>query len=346
MPAEWQSHSSIWLAWPYDTITFGSLNEPEGVLNKSRLGKVENKFVEIIKAISPHEEVELLIINEEMKAKVSTLLEKNSVDLKNVNFNITDYADVWLRDYGPTYIQNTQSHEQAWVKWTYNAYGEKFEALLKDNQVFLNLRGKIGKRMFEPGLVMESGAFEVNGKGTLITTEQCLINETRNPGKNKADYEKYFSDYLGIKKTIWLKKGLVNDHTDGHVDELARFTSVNTIVCAYEENEQDPDFKILNENYKILFEATDQDGNPLKIVKLPMPHLVYNDGNKVPASYTNFYIGNEVVLTSVFNDPNDAKAIEILQSCFPERKIVPIDCSEIIYGGGAIHCMTMQQPEI
>ena len=192
---------------------------------------------------------------------------------------------------------------------------------------------------------MESGAIEGNGKGILITTEQCLINPTRNPGKTKADYEKCFRDYLNIAKTIWLKQGLYNDHTDGHVDEIARFISVDTIACAYEENQSDPNFKILDANYQALTKITDQDGKPFKIIKLPMPHMTYRDGQKAPVSYCNFYIGNTVVLAAVFNDPNDGEALKIIGNCFPGRKIVPIDCSDIIYGGGAVHCMTQQQPE-
>lgn len=346
MPAEWEEHSAVWLAWPYDTISFGSLNEPEGKMDKGRLKRVGKKVVEIIKAIHETEDVELLVLDEKVKSKVTKLLKADNINLAKVTFHITLYADVWLRDYGPMFINNSETREQAWVKWAYNAYGEKFKGLLKDNEVFFNLRRAIDKRMFEPGLIMESGAIETNGQSLVLTTEQCLLNPNRNPGKTKKDYEKYFSDFLAIKKTIWLKQGLFNDHTDGHVDEVARFVSADTIVCAFEEDANDPNFKILEENYKILESATDLDGKPFKLIKLPMPHLVYNDGNKAPVSYANFYIGNEVVLACTFNDPNDAKALEIIQSCFPDRKVVGIDCSDVIYGGGAIHCMTQQQPEV
>lgn len=343
-PAEWEKHSAIWLAWPHDTITFGSLNEKGDKLNKKRLPLVEKKYVEIIKAISPTEDVELLVRSEEMQTKVTEMLTKAKINLKDVSFTITDYADVWLRDYGPFFINNNPIHEQAWVKWTYNAYGEKFQELLKDNEVFLKLRGNLGKRMFEPEIILESGAFDVNGNGIVLTTEQCLLSPNRNPHLTKLDYEKYFSDLLSAKKTIWLMNGLIGDHTDGHIDEIARFVSRDTIVCAYEEDEQNPNFAVMDENFKLLEKATDPEGNKFKIIKLPLPHLTYSNGEPVPASYTNFYIGNEVVLAAVFKDENDKKAIEILKECFPDRKIVPIDCSQIIYGGGAIHCMTMQQP--
>jgi agmatine deiminase len=344
LPAEWETHFAVWLAWPHDTISFGSLNEPSGIANKERLFKVEQKFAETIAAIAVSENVELLVLDEPMKTQAEALLTKLSADLSKITFHIVDYADVWVRDYGPLFINGPQTSKPAWIKWTYNAYGEKFKTLIKDNEVFFKLRGAINQRMFEPETVLESGAIECNGKGTLITTEQCLINSNRNPDKNKSDYEKCFQDYLSIGKIIWLKQGLFNDHTDGHVDEIARFVAADTIVCAYEEDETDPNFKILEENYQTLAKTTDQDGKPFKLVKLPMPHMVYHDGQKAPVSYCNFYIGNTVVLAATFNDPNDEKALKIIQSCFPNRKVVPIDCTDIIYGGGAVHCMTQQQP--
>ena len=346
LPAEWEKHSAVWLAWPHDKISFGSLNEPEGTTNEKRLSIVEKQYVEIIKTLAPEEDIEHLVLNDEIKTKVSTMLTEAGVNLKDISFNVADYADVWLRDYGPLFISNTEIHEQAWVKWTYDAYGEQFQDLLKDNEVFFKLRGSIGKRMFEPGLILESGAIEGNGKGTLITTEQCLLNSKRNPNIGKAEYEKYFTDYLNITKTIWLKKGLINDHTDGHIDEIARFVSPTKVLCAYEDDEQDENFNILDDNYNKLKSELDADKNPLEVIKLPMPHMKYTDGNKAPVSYCNFYIGNNVVLAAVFNDPNDTKALEIIQSCFPDRKVIPIDCSEIIYGGGAVHCMTQQQPMV
>ena len=216
--------------------------------------------------------------------------------------------------------------------------------MMKDNEVF-NILNPDGKK-FIAKMILEGGSIEVNGAGVLLTTEQTLLNPNRNPDLNKKQIENYLSDYLGASKIIWLKKGLVNDHTDGHIDDVAKFVSSNKILCAYEDNVEDENFKILNDNYQILKNSTDQNGRPFELIKLPMPHMKYDDGLKAPVSYCNFYIGNSVILAPIFNDPNDAKALAIIQSCFPERKVVAIDCSEIIYGGGAIHCMTKQQPEI
>jgi agmatine deiminase len=340
MPAEWEEHSAIWLAWPHDKISF------------PKLGKVENDIVKIIATISPHEQVELLVLNEDMKIKAEGMLKQAAVDLNKITFHIVDYMDAWMRDCGPCFLKNPETYEQAWVKWTYNVYGEKFPDLLKDNEVMLKLRGKINARMFEPEIVMEGGAIEVNGQGTLITTEQCLLSPNRNPSLDKEKIEKYLRDYLGVSKIIWLKQGLFNDHTDGHIDDVAKFVSANKILCAYEENPEDENYAILQDCYQTLTKTTDINNKPFEVIKLPMAHLQYSQdkpfeaGQKAAASYTNFYIGNEVVLAPTYNDLNDAKALEIIQSCFPDRKVVGIDCSDIIYGGGAIHCLTQQQPAI
>jgi len=340
MPAEWEEHSAIWLAWPHDTISF------------PKLEKVENDVVKIISAIHPHEQVELLVLDAAMQKKVEEMLTNAGVDLKKITFHIVDYMDAWMRDCGPCFLKNSTTHETAWVKWTYNVYGNKFPNLLKDNEVMLKLRREINARMFEPEIVMEGGAIEVNGQGTLITTEQCLLNPNRNPNLTREQIEKYLREYLGVSKIIWLKQGLFGDHTDGHIDDVARFVSANKILCASEDNQEDENYSILKDCYEQLLKTTDKDNKPFEVVKLPMAHLKYSDdkpfeaGGKAAASYTNFYIGNGVVLAPTYNDPNDAKALEIIQSCFPDRKVVGIDCSDIIYGGGAIHCLTQQQPGI
>ncbi len=337
MPTEWEKHSATWLAWPYDETTF-----------PKRIPAAETVFVEIIKAIYRSETVKLLVLNNEMKKHITKLLEDVDVDVKKIDFITTKFADVWTRDYGPIFLVNRLQKSLAWTKWEYNGYGKGddpyFSPILIDNEVFnnINLPGK----KFQPDIVLEGGAVDVNGEGVCLTTEQTLLNPNRNPGKSREDMEGYLGDYLGVQKVIWLGLGLMNDHTDGHIDEIARFVAPNKIVCAYEDNTEDENFKILNDNYQVLKNATDQEGNPFEVIKLPMPHMLYDDGVKAPVSYCNFYIGNDVVLMAKFNDPNDGKALEIIQSCFPDRKVVAIDCTEIIYGGGGIHCMTREQPEI
>jgi agmatine deiminase len=338
MPAEWEEHSAIWLPWPHDKISF------------PKLKKVEDAVANIVKAIHEHEDVELLVLNQAMQQEASTKLKEIGVNLSKVTFHIVEYMNAWMRDCGPMFIKNRKTHELSWIKWDYNVYGVKFPDLIIDNQIMLKLRGKINSRMFEPGIILEGGAIEVNGKGTLITTEQCLLNPNRNPQLSKQDTENYLKNYLGVNKIIWLKQGLFNDHTDGHVDDIARFVDINKILCAYEENPQDENYEILKENYETLLKATDSDQKSFEIIKLPMAHLTYSDdkpfdaGTKAVASYTNFYIGNNTVLVPTYNDPNDNNALGIIQKCFPDRKVVGIDCSDLMYGGGAIHCMTQQQP--
>lgn len=333
MPAEWEKHSAVWLAWPYDNTTFPGL-----------IPEIEKSYCQIIKSLEESESVNLIVLEKD-KDRIGKFLIDSGIDMDNIKIHIAPYADVWTRDYMPISLYNKD--ERAYVKWNYNAYGKGhsdpiFFDLLKDDRVALYVIEKNKNKIFYGDIVLEGGAIESNGNGTIMTTEQCLL-ENRNPNLDKEHNEKYLEDYLGASNIIWLKNGLVNDHTDGHIDEVARFVSPNTIVCAYEEDMNDPNFSILDTNFKILENALDKDGNRFKIIKLPMPHMDYDNGEKAPVSYTNFYIGNSVILMSIFNDPNDEKAKEIIQSVFPNHKIVGVDCSQIIYGGGAIHCMTMQE---
>ena len=253
--------------------------------------------------------------------------------------------DVWIRDYGPTFVKN--ENEKAWVKWLYNGYN-KFPELLKDNEVFVNLKDKIDFEMHDAGISLEGGAIETNGLGTFLTTRECLI-ENRHLG-TEEEINSILNKFLGTTNVIWLGKGLVNDHTDGHVDDIVRFVSPSKILCAYEDDTKDENYERLIENYKILENAVDQDGKKFEIIKLPMPHINFSDGDKnhsnmkAPVSYANFYIGNKVVLVPTFNDPNDEKALVIIKSCFPDREVVDLDCRDLIYGGGALHCITQQEP--
>lgn len=350
MPAEWELHSAVWLAWPHDITTF-----TQGI------NKAEKTFCDIIKAMEGSEKVELIVLDNIMQSRAEEMLKNSGVDLANVNFHRVVYTDVWTRDYAPIFLK-----KDVWTKWQYNVYGKAnddpiyWTPLAKDNDVF-NKIALPGKK-FEPGIVLEGGAVDVNGQGTLLTTEQCLLNPNRNPNLNKTQIEQYLKDFLGVSKIIWLKRGLANDHTDGHIDDIARFVAPNKIVCAYENNETDENYSSLKDNFEILKNSTDQDGNPFEIIKLPMPHMWYEKGHtvhsatdsasklqrgepeKAAVSFANFYIGNKVILVPVFSDQNDSSALQTLQSCFPGRETIGINCGNIIYGGGTIHCMTQQQP--
>jgi agmatine deiminase len=333
MPAEWEPHRATWLAWPYDEETF-----------PDRVEKVETALARMINALNKSELIELLVLNEDMKYRASEVISSMGTDPSEINFHITEYADIWLRDSGPIFVKNSEG-EILISNWKFNAWGNKFPELLIDGEIPDKVSQWTNNPSVNADLVLEGGAIEINGAGTCLTTEQCLLNKNRNPDISKDEIEKFLHSYLGIEKTVWLKEGLVNDHTDGHIDELARFVSENQIVCAYEENPDDENYKILEQNYQRLLNSSYSDGKAFDIVQLPMPHLRYEDGSNAPVSYTNFYIANKVVLAPTFNDKNDLEALKILENCFPDRDIIAIDCSDIIYGGGAIHCITQQQPK-
>ena len=330
MPAEWSKHDAIWLAWPHDPSTFTSGVE-----------KVEETFVQIISLLHKDEHVNLFVTDQEMKRKVSGLLQSRNVDLKQIRFFEFEYADVWFRDYGPIFVKRNK--DLAMVHWTFNSWGEKYEELMKDAQIPHEINKAMQLPCFEPGVVLEGGSIDVNGKGTLLTTEQCLLNKNRNACLKKEEIEKFLKEYLGVTNIIWLKNGIAGDDTDGHVDDLARFVNPTTVVCGYDEGD-DENSEALRKNYKLLRQSSDQDGRRLKVVKLPMPGKIAYDGKRLPASYTNFYIGNRTVLVPTFENENDKVALSILQNLFPKRNVIGINCVDLICGFGAIHCVSQQQP--
>ncbi len=331
MPAEWDQHDAVFLAWPHDRITFPDHAD------------VERTFIEIIAGLQGSEQVNLFVVDDEMQKHVEKMLNERGLDIRKVMFWQHDYADVWFRDFGPTYV--IAKKERVMIKWVFNAWGNKYPSLLKDNDVPLAIQKKKGERMVEPGLIMEGGSLEVNGKGTLLTTEECLLNKNRNPSLSKEQIESKLGSHLGLTKFIWLRKGIKGDDTDAHIDNLARFVNEKTIVCLFEENKKDANYRNLKENHDILTAATDQDGNQFKLIKVPQPHL-RGYGRRLPVSYMNFYIANKAVLMPVFGDKNDAEAVEIICALFPTRKVIPIDCSKLISGGGTLHCISQQVPKI
>lgn len=338
MPAEWERHSCVWLSWPHDRESF-----PDQILPK-----VEKTYAEIIYRIHESEQVELLVTGEEMKTRAVGLLKERGVNLTQVNIQIADYADVWFRDFGPSFVVNEEAKEMAMVDWEYNAYA-KWPELLKDDKIPAWINEKLGLPIFKPGIVLEGGAIEVNGRGTLLTTEQCLLNENRNPGVTKEKMEKYLGDYLGVTNIIWLKNGLALDtHTDGHIDNIARFINPNTIVYVWEDDNNSIDYPALKENLDILKNAKDQNGKSFNLIPLPLPKVKIKDydGNDVAASYANFYIGNQVVLVPVFGHNNDKIALDMIKKAIPDRKVIGIDARDLIFGGGTIHCASREQPAL
>jgi agmatine deiminase len=333
MPAEWEHHEGTWLAWPYDPMTF-----------PKRVRKVEQRYLEIIDHLSKGETINLVVRNTDVQSKVSTLLKETGVKLKKVQFHIWDYADVWFRDYGPIFVKNSSDGKVAIVQWRFNAWGNKYKELLKDGHVPYFISERFGLPLFRPGIVLEGGAIDVNGKGALLTTEQCLLNESRNPDFPKREAERYLDEYLGASRVIWLKTGIQDDETDGHIDNLARFAGTTTVLCAYEANTRDPNHRTLKQNYEILKKSR------FELVKVPMPPAKYDTirgiRRRLSSSYMNFYIGNDVVLVPTFQAPTDDVALKTISSVFPKRRVVGIDASDLIYGAGTLHCISQQQPSI
>jgi agmatine deiminase len=339
MPAEWEKHDATWLAWPHDPMTF-----PDRVQN------VEKSYLKIISALHSSEDVNLFVTDSNMKTRVTKLLVQDGIDLHKINFYVWDYADVWFRDYGPIFVVNKEKKQIAFVNWIFNAWGGKYKDLEKDSQMPQVIREKLQLNNFRPGIVLEGGSVDVNGKGTLLTTEQCLLNKNRNPHLSKDEVEKFLINYFGVNHIIWLKSGVTGDDTDGHIDNLARFVNPKTVLCAFEEDSTDENHSILKENYETLLQSKDQDGENFKVIKMPTPPPIAMDSagkkTRLPASYLNFYVGNKVVLVPTFGHKNDHQALGIIQEQFRDRKVIGIDCNDMIYGLGAIHCITQQQPTV
>ena len=336
MPAEWEEQEAVWLSWPHNKATW-----PE------RIEEVEQSCIGFIKALHTSQRINLLANSEESKLSITAKLNQANINPSKVFFHIIKNEDVWFRDYGPTFVINKNAKNKlAMVKWRFNAWGNKYENLLPDNNVPYEMNKILSLKMFEPGIVMEGGSIEVNGAGTLLTTEQCLLNKNRNPKLSREEIEQCLSEYLGISKVLWLKKGIAGDDTDGHVDDIARFVNNSTIVCAFEENVEDENYQILKENYELLKAMAGQDGKKFSIVKIPMPGKVEIEGTRLPASYANFYIGNKAVVVPIFGHENDKKALSIIQRLFPRKKVIGVGCKTMVEGLGTLHCASQQQPKV
>lgn len=334
MPAEWEPHAATWLAWPHNEETWPGL-----------LPQVQDIFLDIIEALHHDEKVHLLVNDAAAGGLVGRLMRGRGINDSRVCLHEMPTADAWLRDSGPIFLCSPHMRAPlAASAWRFNAWGGKYEDLLADAGLAKQIAQRICVPCFEPGIVLEGGAIDVNGIGVCLTTEQCLLHPNRNPLLKRADIERRLADALGLCHFIWLGRGIVGDDTDGHVDDVARFVGPDTVVCARETERQDPNFVPLEENYCRLRSATDGRGRQLEVVALPMPGHVGSADELLPASYVNFYIGNGVVLVPIYGHPNDDRAMGILQELFPGRRVSGIRCEPLVRGLGAIHCVTQQQP--
>jgi agmatine deiminase len=343
MPAEWQPHAATWIAWPHN---------PEDWPNKFQ--PIPWVYAEIVRHLSRVEDVHILVNDLAAERRAASFLKRAGTNRARVHFHHWPTDRVWLRDSGPIFTKNAAG-DLAVTNWRFNAWA-KYENWHRDDLIPHHVAELYALPEFKPELILESGephrlvleggSIDVNGAGTLITTEECLLSEVqqRNPGVSREQLEQAFADHLGIQQVLWLNRGCAGDDTHGHVDDITRFVSENTIVTAVEPNTADENHLPLAESLARLRAARNLQGDPYEIVPLPMPAPVVFEGQRLPASYANFYIANRLVLVPTFNDPNDRRALNILATCFPDREIVGIHAVDLVWGLGTLHCLTQQEP--
>jgi len=339
MPAEWEPHAATWLTWP----------RKNGISFPGCFGSIPDYWVTMCRLLSPGEEVHINVFDEAHGDVIRGHLAKARLKIgERIFLHHFPAYEPWCRDHGPTFIVNSEfgirNSELAAVDWNYNAWGNKYPPYDLDDAVPERIARFLDAPIFKPDMVMEGGAIDVNGRGTLLSTESCLLNKNRNPRLSKIQIERCLKNYLGVTHVLWLGEGIEGDDTDGHVDDLTRFVNPTTVVTVVEEDPRDANYKPLHENLRRLRLMKDQDGNPFRIITLPMPGVIERKGQRLPASYANFYIGNEVVLLPVYGHANDIVARNVLWKLFPKRRVVSIDCRDLVWGLGAFHCVTQQQP--
>ena len=343
MPAEWEPHEATWIAWPHNRKDWPGKFQP-----------IPWVYAEMVRHIARGEKVRILVNDGGHQRAAERVFKQAHADPERVEFFRFKTDRVWARDSGPIFVKREQEPQVAITHWQFNGWA-KYPNYKKDENLPAFVAQQLRVPTWEPEIVvdgkrrrvvLEGGSIDVNGRGTVLTTEECLLSEVqqRNRGVTREQLEQLFAKYLGIKKTIWLGNGVAGDDTHGHVDDISRFVSTDTVVTVVEKNTSDPNYDPLQENLRRLRNATDQDGKKLNVIELPLPCPLWFRGQRLPASYANFYIANAAVLVPTFNDPNDRVALNILKECFPHRDVVGIYCGDFIWGLGAIHCATQQQP--
>ena len=328
MPAEWEPHEATWIAWPHNREDW-----------PGRFAPIPWVYAEIVRKLARVERVRILVQNPTAEAAARQILRKAGANLEAVEFFHAPTDRVWTRDYCPLFVKN-RAGEVALTNWRFNAWA-KYDDWANDAAIPATLAAALKLRAWEPGLVLEGGSIDVNGRGLLLTTEECLLSpvQARNPQLDRRQIEQALGDYLGVRGVIWLRNGIAGDDTHGHVDDLARFVNPDIVVVATERDRSDANYEPLRENLALLRKL------PLRVVELPMPAPLVFNGRRLPASYANFYIANGLVLVPTFNDPNDRVALNTLARLFPDRVVTGVNAVELVWGLGALHCMTQQQPK-
>ncbi len=332
-PAEWAPHTATWLSWPHKEASW-----------PGKIDTIYRPYCEFIKVLAEGELVRINLADEKLKAFAVAELEAVGADLSKIEFFNFETNDAWCRDHGPAFLINPETNQKVIIDWGYNAWGNKYPPYDLDDVIPTKIAEHFGLPVFHPGIVMEGGSVEFNGKGTVLTTTACLLNKNRNPQLDQQQIEAYLKNYYGVEQVLWLGEGIIGDDTDGHIDDITRFVNSDTVITVVEENEEDENYHILQENLQALKTLRLIDGGALNIVELPMPNPVFYDGQRLPASYANFYIANSAVIVPTFRCKKDQTALDIIQQCFPDRKVVGIDSTDIIWGLGSFHCLSQQEP--
>ncbi|MHB8523993.1 MAG: agmatine deiminase family protein [Limisphaerales bacterium] len=336
MPAEWEPHHSTWFTWP----------RPDGISFPDKYDTVPPVYAAVIRHLVAVEEVNINVWDADVEETVRQILTQHEVPLARVHFHHFPAYEPWCRDHGPIFLVRDihERRERAVVDWGYNAWGGKYPPFDLDDAIPQHVARLRQLPLFMPGMVLEGGSIEVNGGGTLLTTEACLLHPNRNPQLTQPQIEQYLSDYLGVRQILWLGEGIEGDDTDGHIDDLARFINPTTIVTVVEDDPLDANHPILQDNLRRLRKLRDPAGQPFRIIELPMPGRIEYRRQRLPASYANFYIANGLVLVPTYRHANDERALAILQQEFSDRRVIGIDSTELIWGLGSFHCITQQEP--
>ncbi len=333
MPAEWEPHQATWLSWPHKRASWPGHFEP-----------VEPVMVRAVAALATSEMVRINVLGPDHEKHVAGLLE-GQVNAGNVTFHHFRTNDAWCRDHGALFVTNPDCEQPLLaLDFRFNSWGNKYPPFDLDDAIPRQMADGLGIPCKSLDFVLEGGSIDVNGAGALLTTEQCLLHPNRNPGYDRDGIENLLKAELGVHQVLWLGDGIAGDDTDGHIDDLTRFVAEDTVVTVVETNPADENHAALAENRERLDRLRLADGRPLQVIELPMPRPLEHDGDRLPASYANFYIGNRVVLMPAFNDPQDAVSEQVLTDLFPNRRVVPIDCSDLVLGLGTFHCLTQQVP--
>jgi len=333
-PAEFAPHQSTWLSWPHKEASW-----------PGKIEKIFPSYIAFIKTLVRFEDVNINVCDAVMQAKASQMLVDAGADLSRVHFFIHPTNDAWCRDHGPAFLLNRNDPtKKAIVDWNYNAWGNKYPPFDLDDVIPTKIGKTLGLEVFHPGIIMEGGSVDFNGAGTVMTSTACLLNQNRNPHLNQGQIEQYLMDYYGQDQVLWVDEGIVGDDTDGHIDDTVRFINEDTVVTVIEENKQDENYELLQHNLRQLQKMRLLNGKQLNIIEIPMPADVIWEGQRLPASYANFYIANKQVVVPTYRCDRDEKVISILQGCFPDREIIGIDSTDIIWGLGSFHCLSQQEP--